>query len=339
MRFFAGSRLVFLVLGMLALAGGLLYWQASTLREMRDLPGHTEMVFAVAFSADGKLGLSAGGCSSSNGTFRDCVARLWDLETGQEIRKYEGHRGAVFGVAFTPNGQRLLTASEDHTLAVWETATGARIQELKGHTGEVRCVAMSPDGKHALSGGTDGAIRLWDLETFAEVARAQVSSFGTVYGVAFSPDGGRAASAGSDGAVKVWETATLHEKTAFRDNPAAVLCVAFAPDGKRLASGGFDNVLRLHDLEAGQTIQECRGHEDAVIALAFTPDGSKVLSAGGFMGKDISVRLWNLASGRQTNSHRREMGTVNSVAISPTGATALYGAGGGVVKLLRLPSL
>ena len=81
--------------------------------------------------------------------------RLWDLATGREIRKLEGHSDAVNSVAFSPDGKTALSGSEDNTLRLWDLATGREIRKFEGHSGAVSSVAFSPDGKTALS-GSDG---------------------------------------------------------------------------------------------------------------------------------------------------------------------------------------
>ena len=136
---------------------------AATLDYPRQLfTGHTDSILGVAFSPDGKYVLTAGG---------DDTARLWDVQTGAEIRRFTGHTGAVISVAFSPDGQYALTASQDHTARLWDVQTGAEIRRFTGHTDEVWGVAFSPDGKYVLTGSNDKTARLWDVQTGAEIRR------------------------------------------------------------------------------------------------------------------------------------------------------------------------
>ena len=88
---------------------------------------------------------------------------MWDLEAGQCLITLEGHTGAVRGVAMAPDGQRMVSGSEDGTVRVWDLEAGQCLITLEGHTGAVRGVAMAPDGQRVVSGSEDGTVRVWDL--------------------------------------------------------------------------------------------------------------------------------------------------------------------------------
>jgi WD40 repeat protein len=90
--------------------------------------------------------------------------KAWDAATGQDTLTLKGHTGKVNNVAFTPNGQRLATASDDQTVKVWDTATGQVTLELKGYTGGDFSVAFSPEGQRLVSAGLDGTVKVWDAQ-------------------------------------------------------------------------------------------------------------------------------------------------------------------------------
>ena len=147
-------------------------------------------------------------------------------------------------MAFSPDGQRLASASYDQTVKIWDSATGKELFALKGHAGTVWSVAFSPDGQRLASASWDQTVKIWDSATGKELF-ALKGHAGPVRSVAFSPDGQRLASASDDQTVKIWDSATGKELLAFKGYAGWVLSVAFSPDGQRLASANMDGSIHL----------------------------------------------------------------------------------------------
>src|SRR5262249_17880955 len=157
--------------------------------------GHEGEFFGVAFSPDSRLLASAS---------TDGAIKLWDPQSGQEVRAFQGHKEAALCVAFSPDGQRLLSGSMDKTARVWDARTGEElvISEDSNFKTMVRSVAFRPDGK-AFATGSHQRLQLWDAETGRRFLARQADR-GIVFGVAFSPDGRRVATVGLQGTAKVW---------------------------------------------------------------------------------------------------------------------------------------
>ena len=146
----------------------------------------------------------------------------------------------VTNVAFSPDGTRFVSGSDDKTVRVWDAATGQQMGDpLTGHTAPVESVAFSPDGSRIVSGGDDGTLRLWNSDTRQQIGEPLTGHTAAVLSVAFSPDGKLIASGGDDRTLRLWDAAT--GKALWRGQDAAVErvnSVAFSPDGKahRLAA-------------------------------------------------------------------------------------------------------
>jgi len=90
--------------------------------------------------------------------------KVWDTETGREVRTLRGHAGPVYSVALSSDGRRVVSGGKDGTVRVWAGATGRLLSTLTGHTGPVNAVAISGDGR-IVSGGQDGTMKVWDPPT------------------------------------------------------------------------------------------------------------------------------------------------------------------------------
>jgi outer membrane protein assembly factor BamB len=209
-------------------------------QETGELIGHTNKVFAVAFSPDSQL-IATGAA--------DNTARLWDAVALKERRVLSGHHGAILAVAFAPDGKTVATASADHTVRLWDATTGDQRCELTASKEEVRAVAFSPDGKFVAAAGADNTVRLWDAATQQERAVLR-GHRGSINGLAFSPDGQTLASGSSDETIKLWSIAAVRERVTLRGHRSAVTAVAYAPDAQTLASAGLDDPARLWPLSS-----------------------------------------------------------------------------------------
>jgi RNA polymerase sigma factor (sigma-70 family) len=296
---------------------------------VRTFVGHTDGIGMVAVSRDGRRALSCG-LTYGDG---DPTVRLWDLETGKELKRFEGHTGGVYGVAFSPDGKRAASAG-DKTIRLWDLETGKELKRFEGHEDDVDGVAFSPDGKFLLSASDDTTVRLWEVETGKEVRRFEGHTE-RVYRAVFSPDGKRALSGGFDKTLRYWEVETGKELRCIQVDTTgvAVATMAFSPDGKRAVSSAGDRTVRLWDLENGNEIRRFEGHAKIVHFVAISPNGKRILSGG----HDQTVRLWDVESGKELARFFGHVDFVREVAFSPDGRYALSGSMDKTLRLWQLP--
>ncbi|MEM7067207.1 MAG: caspase family protein, partial [Cyanobacteria bacterium P01_B01_bin.77] len=238
-------------------------------------------------------------------------------QTWYEIRerlKLKGHSNLVNAVAFSPQGDCIVSASDDATLRLWDREGNPIERPLRGHSDLVNAVAFSPDGEHIVSGSNDATLRLWDREG-NPIGQAFQGHRKSVRAVAFSPEGDYIVSASADATLRLWDREGNPIGQPFQGHRGSVRAVAFSPEGDRIVSASRDGTLRLWDREGNLIRSPIHGHCDSVNAVAFSPEGNCIVSASA----DATLRLWDREGNPIGEPFRGHCDSVNAVAFSPEG--------------------
>ena len=219
------------------------------------------------------------------------VAMLTQLGWRVPLTGAMRHHATVYSAQFSPDGQRVVTASNDKTARLWDAATGKPIGEPMKHEDRVSSAQFSPDGQRVVTASNDKTARLWDVATGKPIGEPMMHE-DWVFSAQFSPDGQRVVTASNDKTTRLWDGATgkpIGEPTKHED---VAFSAQFSPDGQRVVTASKDKTARLWDAATGKPIGEPMKHEDVVYSAQFSPDGQRVVTAS----RDKTARLWDAGS-------------------------------------------
>jgi len=244
------------------------------------------------------------------------------------LKTLAGHTDIVRSVAFSPDGQTIVSGSWDNTIKLWDATNGNLIRTLAGHEKIVTSVAFSPDGQTIASGSDDHTIKLWNTAD-GNLIRTLAGHIGLVLSVAFNPDGQIIASGSDDNTIKLWNTTNGSLLRTITGHTDIVRSVAFSPDGQTIASGSWDNTIKLWNTTNGNLIRTLAGHTNIAKSVSFSPDGQTIASGS----NDRNIKLWNVANGHLIRTLSGHTGPVNSVSFSPDGQIIASGSDDDTIKL------
>jgi WD40 repeat protein len=309
---------------------------------LRHAPG----ALCLAFAPDGKT-LASGGT--------DQTVRLWDLDTGKQVRQLGSKLGEVSCLLFSPDGKLLYAATDDENrpvdtfgdlannpamVSAWDLAAAKPVLRFAGPTGYVTSLALTRDGR-TLAGATQpGPAVIWETgagterlrlnEQLRKPARRRPGSLQAAL-LALSPDGKILARAQSEGSAV--ELCDGSSGKVLRTLQAAegVDALAFSPDGRTLAVADRGKAVTLWDAPTGKKVRQTGEHGGRARSLLFAPDGKVLACASG-----RAVHLWDPATGKEIARIEGHHSAVRCLAFSADGKRLAYAGGDGALRVWDL---
>jgi WD40 repeat protein len=247
----------------------------------------------------------------------------------------KAHTDHLLGASFSPDGRRLVTASDDRTARLWDAQTGAPLFELSGHKGPVRFATFSPDGRHVITTSVDNTARVWDAETGRMITSLE-GHRNNVLRAAFSPNGRHVVTASMDRTARVWDSGSGKQIHNLDQHGAPVRDAMFTRDGKSIVTISNDGTARLWDAATGKTIRVFEGHVGPISSAAFladNPDTGVPPPRLATASEDKTVRLWDLDRGEQIAVLSGHGASVWSVAASHDGGRVVTTSDDGTARV------
>eukprot|EP00051_Salpingoeca_urceolata_P001430 m.40932 g.40932 ORF g.40932 m.40932 type:complete len:682 (+) comp11419_c0_seq1:841-2886(+) len=307
--------------------GFLRVYEADTGKLVSSTPNLQTMrpseIVSVSWNPDGRSVLIASGHN----------ARVWRVSSSQSPETVYSHKGSINQIAWSVNGKKVLSVSNDRTAVISSTGRQEVLSTYRDHPDAVLCGSWACDGTRVATGCQDGKLRVFDTLTDKLVSIVDAHK-DWVMCVQFSPDTNNIlASCGfqTDKTCKVWETDNGELLQSFTHG-GGVNTVSWKPDGRQLVTGGCDFAVCVWNVELGEDAKAAKvveGHEDGVRSVAWSPDG-RLLASG---ADDTTIRIWDGDSGELLKTLEGHKDWVNSVTWSPDGTKLASASGDKTVRV------
>ncbi len=314
------GSMLFAAAGDAGLSGIAYQWKVSDGSLVRKYEGHTDAIYALALSPDGK--------TLATGSY-DQKIKLWNVETGTETALLKGHNGGVFGLSYRLDGKVLASASADRTVKLWDATTGKRLDTLSQPLKEQSTVTFSPDGKSLVAAGVDNRIRLWSISADAiegtnKLLYTRFAHEGALLNLVFTLDGKTLISTAADKTAKTWDASNLTEQHLLEKQSDWSPGLTLIDEGK-IVLGRLDGSLGVYDATSGQPVLLAEAKEKKEVAKpAPKPELTRLEPRGVQSGATTQVTVTgkNLSAVKSVNFSHAGL-KANVISINKEGTQVL----------------
>jgi WD40 repeat protein/serine/threonine protein kinase len=267
---------------------------------------------------------------SANPTNQAALTRLATFLTYHPWEVYSlvlDPHSSVNSAQFSPDGKRIVTASDDGTARVWDAQTGQPLTESLKHRDRVWSAKFSPDGTRIVTASQDHTARVWDAQT-GQPLTDPLRHNSRLISAQFSPDGKRIVTASNDS--RVWDAQTGKLLAGPLPHDREVTTAQFSSDGMRVVTGSGDVTARVWDAQSGQPLTEPLVHTGWVHLAQFSPDGKRILTAA---SHDATARVWDAQTGRLLTALLGHKGEVTDGRFSPDGKRIVTASEDGTARV------
>ena len=242
-----------------------------------------------------------------------------------------GHLGAVNSAVFSPDGNKIVSASSDGTIMIWDVKSGICIRKLTGHGSNVSSSAFSSDGNRIVSTSFDKTIRVWDANS-GKCIQILNGHTEDVFSASFSRDGKRIVSISRGKSIRIWDIVTGKCVKVLNGHNERVMTALFSADGNKIVSSSIDNTVRIWNSNTGDCSLILKGHTGYVYSAAFSPNDKYIVSAS----HDKTMRIWDAISGdclRVIQGQSGGVGYVFSAMFSSDGNYILSSSADNIIRV------
>lgn len=269
-----------------------------------QLNGHKSAILSLLWSRDSSYVFSASA---------DMTIASWDLETGERIRKHEGHTEIVNDISASPRGEEMLiSASDDGCIGIWDPRVKRAVDFIETDF-PITAVAVGEAGSEIYTGGIDCDIKVWDLRK-KEVAYRMPGHTDSVTSLALSPDSQSLLSYSHDSLARTWDVRpfapTDRSIKTFHGAPVGVernlIRATWDPKGEKICCGSGDGTVCVWENRTGSLIYKLPGHKGTVNDVSFTPSSEPISKKS--LNSYFSLQVLTLSSSQRVFRPQPDLG-------------------------------